>query len=117
MTETTPARAIAHFYDVDPHLTAELRRALEASGCSLSPDGERADIVFCSTQRLAIEAAKSKFARRPLIAVSRLPEVNDWLDALEAGAADYCAAPFEAVQMRWIVETHLRHGRIGHAAA
>ena len=29
------------------------------------------------------------------------------LNALEEGAADYCAAPFEPVQMRWLLQTHL----------
>jgi DNA-binding response OmpR family regulator len=39
----------------------------------------------------------------PVIVVTRLPEARNWLDALEAGAADYCGAPFEHVQLRWIL--------------
>jgi DNA-binding NtrC family response regulator len=41
----------------------------------------------------------------PVVVVTRLPESSRWLDALEAGAKDYCGAPFEHVQMRWIMET------------
>jgi DNA-binding response OmpR family regulator len=41
----------------------------------------------------------------PVIVVTRLPDVGRWLDALDAGAADYCGAPFERVQVRWILET------------
>ncbi len=41
----------------------------------------------------------------PLVVVTRLPESGRWLDALEAGAQDYCGAPFERVQVRWIMET------------
>ena len=35
-------------------------------------------------------------------------ETQEWLDALEAGAADYCAAPFEPVQLRWLLDAHMR---------
>jgi DNA-binding NtrC family response regulator len=41
----------------------------------------------------------------PLVVVTRLPENSRWLDALEAGAKDYCGAPFEHVQMKWIMDT------------
>ncbi len=49
--------------------------------------------------------------RRPglrVVLVNRLPENSRWLDALELGAADYCGAPFEPVQMRWLVDSVLR---------
>jgi len=51
-------------------------------------------------------------ARRPglrVVLVNRLPENARWLDALELGAADYCGAPFESVQMEWLVDSLLRH--------
>ena len=35
--------------------------------------------------------------------ITRLPDVPRWLDALEAGARDYCGAPFECIQLRWIL--------------
>ena len=41
----------------------------------------------------------------PVVAVTRLPDAMRWLDALEAGARDYCGAPFERTQLRWILET------------
>lgn len=41
----------------------------------------------------------------PVVAVTRLPDSQRWVDALEAGARDYCGAPFEATQLRWIMET------------
>ena len=44
----------------------------------------------------------------PLVLVNRHPENARWLDALELGAADYCGAPFEPVQMRWLVGSVLR---------
>jgi DNA-binding NtrC family response regulator len=44
----------------------------------------------------------------PLILVNRLPENARWLDALEMGASDYCGAPFERVQIQWLLEGALR---------
>jgi DNA-binding response OmpR family regulator len=41
----------------------------------------------------------------PVVVVTRLPDNSRWLDALEAGARDYCGAPFEHAQMRWIMDT------------
>ncbi len=38
-----------------------------------------------------------------VIVVTRQPEARHWLDALDAGATDYCGAPFEHVQVRWIL--------------
>ena len=43
--------------------------------------------------------------RLPVVVVTRLPETQRWLDALEAGAKDYCGAPFERTQLRWILDT------------
>jgi len=41
----------------------------------------------------------------PVIVVSRQPEISDWLDAIEAGATDYCAPPFESAHISWILES------------
>jgi DNA-binding response OmpR family regulator len=43
--------------------------------------------------------------RLPVVVVTRLPDTQRWLDALEAGARDYCGAPFERTQLRWILDT------------
>jgi DNA-binding NtrC family response regulator len=68
-----------------------------------------AQVVFCSGDnphfRDAIRAARRHRPGLPMVVVTRLPEVSAWLDALEAGATDYCAAPFEPVQMRWVLDT------------
>jgi DNA-binding response OmpR family regulator len=41
----------------------------------------------------------------PFVVVTRVPETSEWLDALEAGATDYCAAPFELRQINWLMES------------
>ncbi len=69
-------------------------------------------LVFCAADRQRYVNVLA-FIRRlrlplPLIVVSRQPDTSEWLDALEAGAADYCSPPFETVQIRWIVENALK---------
>jgi DNA-binding NtrC family response regulator len=44
----------------------------------------------------------------PFVVVTRFPEVVQWLDALEAGATDYCAAPFEMQQVQWVMESAMQ---------
>jgi len=41
----------------------------------------------------------------PFVVVTRIPDTSDWLDALEAGATDYCSAPFEHRQMNWLIQS------------
>jgi len=99
---------------LEPELARELTESLRASGVvinnatKLEPANlSEADIVFCQTRQpglLELLAA----TQIPVVVVSRLPEVNEWLDAMEAGAADYCAAPFEREQIDWILNSNLR---------
>jgi DNA-binding response OmpR family regulator len=43
----------------------------------------------------------------PFVVVTRVPETKEWLDALEAGATDYCSVPIEARQLHWLMESAL----------
>lgn len=69
------------------------------------------DLVFCSAERSSLasllQATAQQRPRLRIIATSRLPEIAEWLDSVEAGATDYCAAPFEATQIRWLLDAHL----------
>ena len=65
-----------------------------------------ANVVFAAGENLG--TVRDKRPELPVIVVSRLPEVRGWLDALEAGASDYCGAPFEPTQVRWILDSSLR---------
>ncbi len=53
----------------------------------------------------------------PFVVVTRIPETSGWLDALEAGATDYCSAPFEARQISWLMESALSFRRMNQALA
>src|SRR5438105_9383307 len=57
-------------------------------------DEVHADLVFCAGEPgdygPLLEALKERKPDLPLIVVSPQPEVSHWLDALQAGALDYC---------------------------
>jgi DNA-binding response OmpR family regulator len=73
------------------------------------------DIVFAGgepSQYLSLlrEVRKERPAL-PFVVVTRIPETKEWLDALEAGATDYCSSPFEARQIHWLMEAALPRRR------
>jgi DNA-binding NtrC family response regulator len=107
---------------LEPQLSMELGSLLSSDGhlVEQSPSydlkGDRltrscADLIFCSSSPQCFEPLQQLVRRNrpgiPIIVVSRHPEVSEWLDAIEHGAADYCAAPFEPIQIRWILESNL----------
>jgi DNA-binding NarL/FixJ family response regulator len=51
----------------------------------------------------------------PFVVVTRIPETKEWLDALEAGAADYCSVSIEARQLHWLMESALPRPRFAAA--
>jgi DNA-binding response OmpR family regulator len=79
------------------------------------------DIVFAGgdqTQYLTLlRRIRASRPTLPFVVVTRRPETSDWLDALEAGATDYCSAPFEPRQINWLMESALHRTRRQSAAA
>lgn len=66
------------------------------------------------------ETIRKLVAQRPataVVVVNRHPENKRWLDALELGAADYCGAPFEPIQVRWLLDGVTRDLEIRKQAA
>jgi len=72
----------------------------------------RADVIFCGADVSVVSGLRDAQPDASVVVVSPHPEVSDWLDSIEAGAADYCAAPFESSQVRWILESSLRSRRV-----
>jgi CheY-like chemotaxis protein len=74
-------------------------------------DVVKADIVFAGGDRKTyislLRSIRKTRPALPFVVVTRIPETSDWLDALEAGATDYCSAPFEPRQIRWLMESAL----------
>lgn len=85
---------------------------LSADDCLKTIDRTAADLVFCTAESEAYERLlrlmRTRHRAIPVVVVSHLPEIDKWLDALDAGAHDYCAAPFEPRLMRNIVENALK---------
>jgi DNA-binding response OmpR family regulator len=104
---------------LEPSAASQIGRALDGSFHQIEilpltarhSDVMDADIVFAGGEhKQYIPLLKRLRAARPslpFIVVTRIPETSDWLDALEAGATDYCSAPFEARQMNWLMQAAL----------
>jgi len=112
---------------IEPMLAQELHRYLSSRGLdvhesacleseSKTTSASHFDLVFCETHHPGLHALL-RAVGSPVIVVSRVPEVNDWLDAMDAGAADYCAAPFEREQLDWILESNLGQQQAAGAVA
>jgi DNA-binding response OmpR family regulator len=71
----------------------------------------QADIVFVSGDREdyreTLRSIRSHREAPPVVVVTRVPDSAEWIDALEAGAADYCSAPFEPKPIQWILASAL----------
>jgi DNA-binding NtrC family response regulator len=113
-------------FGLDETLSSELRSVLAGrqpaiytqpflapAECLGVVDQVGADLIFCSSDReryaALLEAVERHKPDLPVVIVSRDPEVSEWLDAIEAGASDYCAAPFETSHIEWILESVLKH--------
>jgi DNA-binding NtrC family response regulator len=119
MDSVTPIARSAILFHLEEKLEAELAASLTAASFAVqrmepASPAVSGDLVFCTTGA-AFHMAKALFPHLPVIVVSRLPDANEWLDALEAGAADYCAPPFEGIHLRWLIETHAGQTRKGAA--
>src|SRR2546425_5725608 len=109
-------------FGLEHSLTNELNPVLQQLGqtVQVAPSATTvlehtdANVVFAAGENLG--AIRRERPELPVVVVSRIPEVSGWLDALEAGASDYCGAPFEAAQVRWVLDSSL-HSQTGHRAA
>ena len=93
-----------HIAGLDDELRHGLAAALESLSCQVSDSPQPAQIVFCNWNPAEFARRLAEFDGKPIVVVSRSAETSAWLDALEAGAADYCVPPFEPIQVRWILD-------------
>jgi DNA-binding NtrC family response regulator len=97
---------------------AQLCRVLDDEGHRVmlqeNSDWVEADAIFCNGDSpdypALLRRVRDLRPELPVVVVTRLPESDKWLNALQAGAADYCSAPFEAIQVRWILSSVLGRG-------
>jgi DNA-binding NtrC family response regulator len=116
-------------YELEPALATQIGQAVSdslpvraAASVSKCLDLVRrlpADLVLCGADpdkyRPLLHALKNRGLNIPVLVVSRMPEVTEWLDALDSGAADYCGAPFEPQPLQWLIGSVLLS--TGQAAA
>jgi DNA-binding response OmpR family regulator len=122
MSKHGVATASFILHELDESLTAQLCSAVSKPGhefystastseCLAVAEQMRADVVFCNSDRGKyrglLDALRDRGLQLPVVVVSRIPETSEWLDALDAGAADYCGAPFEPRQISWLVQSAL----------
>jgi len=98
---------------LSPDLAGELASNLKpfcssvlslAEFASQAVETPSADVVFCAPGTDSVGLIRAAQPSAAIVVVSRHPEVSDWLDSMEAGADDYCAAPFEFAQLQWILQ-------------
>jgi DNA-binding NtrC family response regulator len=108
------SRANVVLCELEHSLATQLHSMLAALGDRVSHNPRslpKADLVFCGADQESLQKVLGEIARVqrpvPVVVVSREASVSSWLDALEAGAADYLPAPFEPTQLNWIRESQL----------
>jgi DNA-binding response OmpR family regulator len=100
------AQPLAHVLRAEAHQVSQKRFVQDLMR------GPKSEAVFISGDspefgRL-IALLREMEPRVPVIVVARVSATKNWLDALEAGATDYFGAPFEPVQVRWIMDSVAR---------
>ena len=115
MAKNLPVKAIV--YGLEEELAGELMKALSGVCRQVNTVSEanpaarslpEAHVIFCPPDMAEVRRLKAAHPASSVIVATRVPEISGWLDALEAGAADYCAAPFENAQLSWMIESHVR---------
>jgi DNA-binding response OmpR family regulator len=105
-------------FGLEDEISHQLESALTSTGAIVaaepasSPEecihaiaGNRSHVVFCGLNLDAIRTVRERCPSAAIIVVSRVAEVEDWLDALEAGADDYYAAPLDGTQVQWMLQS------------
>lgn len=112
---TSPQRAL--LIGLEPRLADELENALARLGhAAMRSDVHAApalarqyQVIFCGDQRSEVNSliALVRSLRTPIrvIVASRKADESAWLEALEAGADDYCSTPFETDQIGWALRS------------
>ena len=84
------------------------------------PEFANADLVFAGGDpSICLSLLRRvRYARPilPFIVVTDQPDTTMWLDALEAGATDYCCLPLETRQIHWLIQYALLEKAGGHCS-
>jgi len=112
-------------FGLDSALEEELVAVLggfHISSCNSDcPDGiDEANLIFCSAvghELRSLMAITNRMQSHPaVIVVSRLPEESRQIDAQEAGALGYVAAPFESQRLGGLLRACMSQPQLASAA-
>jgi DNA-binding NtrC family response regulator len=107
------------FFGLDVKAASQLASVLTSDGHEIQRESPnvpfrdllKADIVFVGGEReqylSLLRRLRALDPTLPVVVVARLPETSEWLDALEAGATDYCVPPFDQRQIRSLIASPL----------
>lgn len=109
------------------HIAAELTAQLARQGYRVSQH-RRADelqvqpaaVFVCGDSTGWLETiceVRAMYSRVFLVAVTRASDHEKWLDALDAGANDYCAMPLDDRQFEWLLRRETPRHRAETATA
>lgn len=113
--QTSAHRAL--LIGLEPALADELESALTSLGhaacrsdlTAAAALARQHQVIFCSGQRHEVDSLITlvRSLRTPIrvIVASRIADETAWLEALEAGADDYCSTPFETDQIGWALRS------------
>ncbi len=86
----------------------------------LSQTADRCDIIFASGDdwrwHTSLARLRANCPSQPFVVVSRSPDDEQWLAALEAGATDYCPLSINTGNLRWILDNALNRNAKTRAA-
>jgi len=102
---------------VEQEIAGQIFRALDARSHRIRQHSrdvvmrklQDADIVFAGGESAwyltLLKRVREARPALPFVVITRIAETKEWLDALEAGATDYCSVPIETRQLRWLMES------------
>lgn len=77
------------------------------------PELADAEIVFVGGDREEYLSLLSRLRHidpaLPVVVVTQSPEASEWREALDAGATDCCAPPFDLKQVRSLIQPNVPH--------
>ena len=99
LEEALPRRSTALMRSVPTDLRSFLAMLKEA----------QPDLVFCPARHRHLNEIleRASAQRLPVVVVTRDPDAREWIDAMDAGAADYVSAPFHRDQIEWVLQSSL----------
>lgn len=97
--------------DVLPKRSSAVRRSVPTDLLSFMRvlQESRPDVLFCPAghRHLAEILERASAQRLPVVVVTRDPDAREWIEAMDAGATDYVAAPFHRDQIEWVLQSSL----------